>query len=275
MEVQDSGRRLRVRSGRVVEANAISGDAVPFADRAPRRASLVSPAARKAVLNRMLLFRQAGLDRISDLTGATPGDLQRYRRDLRASGLPDTLLERGAGAAFTRELPQGALLYLIIRAQRPSRVLETGVGPGYTTAWILAGLEDNSHGELTSLGPGPTAGRTAGVHDVALGQFVPPTLRARWTLALGNTEERLREILAGVGEIDCFLYDNGPVPARARFELHAAWERLSARGVLLAHHVDSNPAWSAFCRSQGLPPQILDPGPPPMGAIGVRSPSGR
>ncbi|MCI4372728.1 MAG: class I SAM-dependent methyltransferase [Thermoplasmata archaeon] len=246
------------------------GDSVPFADRGSRRASLVSPAARKAILNRMLLYRQASLDQISRLTGASSADLQRFRRELRASHLPDTLLERGAGVAFTRELPQGALLYLIVRAQRPSVVVETGVGPGYSTAWILAGLEDNHHGELTSLGPGTTAGRSAGVHDVALGQFVPPTLRARWTLALGNTEDRLREILAGFGEIDLFLYDNGPVPARARFELLAAWERLSPRGVLLAHHVDINPAWPAFCRSQGVPSQILDAGPPPMGGLAMR-----
>jgi predicted O-methyltransferase YrrM len=248
---------------------------VPFVDRTARRPSLISPAARKALLNRMLFFRQASLDRIAELTGANSGDLLRYRQELRASGLAETLLERGAGMAFTHELPQGSLLYLLVRALRPSVVVETGVGPGYSTAWILGAMEDNHLGELTSLGPGPTAGRHSGVHDVALGQFVPPTLRGRWTLALGNTEDRLRELLAGFSEIDVFLYDNGPVPARARFELHAAWERLSPRGVLLAHHVDSNPAWDAFCRSQGVPPQILDAGPPPMGAVGMRSrPSG-
>jgi predicted O-methyltransferase YrrM len=255
----------------VADASSVVGDAVPFADRGARRPSLVSPAARKALLNRMLLFRQASMDRVTELTGASPHDLQKYRQELVASGLPDTLLERGAGVAFTHELPQGSLLYLLVRGLRPSVVVETGVGPGYSTAWILAALEDNHHGELTSLGPGPTAGRHAGVHDVALGQFVPPTLRSRWTLALGNTEDRLREILAGLSEIDVFLYDNGPVAARARFEMHAAWERLSAGGVLLAHHVDSNPAWDAFCRSQGVPPQILDPGPPPMGAVGMKT----
>jgi hypothetical protein len=247
----------------------LTGDAVPYVDRGPRRPSVVSPAARKATLRRMLFLRQASLDRITRLTGATAADLQRFRRELRADGLPETLLERGAGAAFAQELPQGALLYLLVRAQRPRTVVETGVGPGYSTAWILGALDDNREGELTSLGPGTPAGRFPGVHDVALGQFVPPTLRARWTLALGNSEERLREILAGFREVDLFLYDNGPVAARARFELHAAWERLSPRGILLAHHIDSSPAWAGFCRSQGVPPQVLDPGPPPMGAVGV------
>ena len=218
----------------------------------------------------MLFFRQASLDRVRRLTGASEGDLQRYRRELKEGKLPDLLLQRGAGLAFTRELPQGSLLYLIVRAVRPERVVETGVRPGYSTAWLLAALDANGSGELTSLGPGPSAGRVAGVRDVGVGQFVAPSLRGRWTLALGNTETRLREVLGSSHGVDLFLYDNGPVAERARFELRAAWEALSERGILLAHHVDANQAWSDFCRLQGLPPQILDPGPPPMGALPVR-----
>jgi len=246
------------------------GESVPFVDRGARRRSLISPAARRGLRQRMLLFRQAGLDRVVAMTGVSVAELHRYRRELRAADIPDQLLERGAGVAFTNELPQGALLYLLVRAQRPAVVLETGVGPGYSTAWILAALDANGSGELTSLGPGPTAGRSAGVHEVALGQFVPPNLRTRWTLALGNTEIRLREILSQFGEVDLFFYDNGPVAARARFELHAAWERLSPSGILLAHHVDTNPAWDAFCRTQGMPALTFDSGPPPMGALAVR-----
>ncbi|HTZ61267.1 MAG TPA: class I SAM-dependent methyltransferase [Thermoplasmata archaeon] len=248
-----------------------SGDAVPaYLARATRLPSLLTPAARKAVRQRMLLLRQAALDRIARLTRVTPAELLAARRDLRASDLPDTLLERGAGLAFTRELPQGALLYLIVRCARPTFVLETGVRPGYSTAWILQGLADNGVGALTSLGPGPIAGRSAGVHDVGVGQFVPPSLRSRWTLALGNTPDRLRELLSAAGKVDLFLYDNGPELARARFELRAAWDTLSPNGILLAHHIEANVAWSELCDGQGLPPQVLDPGPPPMGALGVR-----
>ncbi len=218
----------------------------------------------------MLYLRSASLQKISQLARVNDGELGRFRRELRGSELPDTLLARGAGLAFTRELPQGALLYLLVRAMRPARVVETGVRPGYSTAWILAGLEENRAGELISLGPGTVAGRSTGVENVSVGQFVPPTLRSRWTLALGNTEGRLREILATTPHVDLFLYDNGPDAARARFELRAAWDALSERGVLLATHIDANGAWSDFCRLQGLPVQVLDAGPPPMGALAVR-----
>jgi hypothetical protein len=218
----------------------------------------------------MLLVRQSALDRLENLTGVGPSEFQRFRRELKESHLPDTLMQRGAGVAFTHELPQGVLLYLLVRAVRPRVAIETGVRPGYSTAWILAGMESNGEGTLTSLGPGPTAGRVNGVRDVGVGQFVPPALRSRWTLALGNTPERLRELIGGAGPVDLFFYDNGPDVARARFELHAAWEALSERGLLLAHHVDANPAWEDFCRLQGMPDQVLDAGPPPMGCLSMR-----
>jgi predicted O-methyltransferase YrrM len=251
--------------------NLPSGDAVPsFVERPERPRSLISPAARKAVRQRMLLFRQAALDRIVALTGASPADLQLYRRELRESDLTELLVQRGAGLAFTQELPQGALLYLLVRAARPSRVVETGVRPGYSTAWILAALEANGSGSVTSLGPGPTAGRSRGVHDYGVGQLVPPSLRSRWTLALGNTEDRLRELLVASRPVDLFFSDNGPDVARTRSELHAAWEALAPTGILVAHHVEANPAWADFCGLQGLPTQILDSGPPPMGALAMR-----
>jgi len=259
-------------SGLSTSLGARSGESVPYVDRIRSRPAVLSPAARKGIRQRMLLFRQASLERISELTGAAMAELGRFQRELRETDLPDRLLDRGAGAAFTRELPQGALLYLVVRAARPRHVVETGVRPGYSTAWILAALDANQEGELTSLGPGPTTGRASGVRDVTVGQFVPPSLRTRWTLALGNSEDRLREILAGSNGVDLFFYDNGPVAARARFELRAAWEVLSSRGILLAHHTEASSAWADFCRNQGQVPQMLDPGPPPMGGLAVRSP---
>ncbi|MGI0139774.1 MAG: class I SAM-dependent methyltransferase [Thermoplasmata archaeon] len=238
--------------------------------RAVHPSVILTPAARKALVQRMLFHRHASLDRLARLTSSTSEELRRYRHEMIAAGLPDLLLSRGAGPAFVRELPQGSLFYLLVRALRPLQIVETGVRPGYSTAWMLAALEANGAGELTSLGPGPTPGRAKGVDNVAVGQFVPPALRTRWSLVLGNTEDRLRELLAGMRGIDLFFYDNGPDLARARFELKSAWEALGERGVLLAHRVDANSAWKDFCALQGLAPQLLDAGPPPLGALSMR-----
>lgn len=233
------------------------------------RPSLLRPAARKAIRQRMLLLRSNSLGRIAELTGASDTELKEFRRDLAQSDLPDLLLNRGAGSAFVQELPHGALLYLLVRALRPKRAVETGIRPGYSTAWVLAAMEANGMGELTSLGPGTANGRAKGVHDVSVGQFVAPALRARWTLVLGNTPEQLDGILARGAGIDLYFYDNGPEADRARFELRRAWQSLTPHGLLLAHHADATPAWAEFCRAQGLAPQFLDPGPPPLGALAM------
>jgi len=247
------------------------GSVVPAVVRGMHSPAIVTPAVRKAVRQRMMFFRQASLDRIGALTGASPTDLRRYRQELAEGPLPDLLLQRGANLAITRELPQGALLYLLVRALRPERVVETGVRPGYSTAWMLAALEANGAGELLSLGPGTVAGRASGVPAGAVGQLVAPSLRSRWTLVLGNSEERLEEILRSASPIGLFFYDNGPGVDRARFELRKAWGALAPSGMLLAHHTDANSGWAEFCQWQGLPVQLLDPGPPPMGALAVRS----
>ena len=204
------------------------------------------------------------------MTGRPEAEIRGFRRELASSTLPETLIQRGAGFPFTQEFPQAGLLYLLVRSHRPKTVIETGVRPGYTTAWILAALEANGEGSLHSLGPGPTSHRIQSVRDVTVGQFVPPSLRGRWTLVLGNTEDNLRSLLTELRPVDLFFSDNGPDADRARFELHSAWAALSPRGILLAHHVDANPAWADFCRAQGVAEQILDPGPPRLGAVGMR-----
>lgn len=248
-----------------------AGSSVPSASRPGRTPNLVTPAVRRAILHRMLMFRQASLDRVAAMTGASPETLRGFRQELSHSDLPERLLQRGAGLAFTRELPQAGLLYLLLRTLRPRRIVETGVRPGYSTAWMLAALERNRQGELFSIGPGTVAGRAAGVPMGSVGELVPPQLRARWTLVLGNSQDRLEEVLAKAGPIDLFFSDNGPDLDRAQWELRRAWGAMAPGGVVVAHHVDANPAWAEFCRWQGLPTQVLDPGPPPMGALSVRT----
>ncbi|MHB8351873.1 MAG: O-methyltransferase [Thermoplasmata archaeon] len=234
------------------------------------RPVLLRPAARKAIVRRMLLVRHAALARLSGLTGVPSAELLTYRHELTADGTLEQILDRGAGAPFVSELPQGVLLYLLVRALKPRRIVETGMRPGYSTAWLLAGLKANGTGELTSLGPGSGVGRSPGVEKVGVGQFVAPSLRAAWTLELGTTPGHLDRVLASGGPAEMIFLDNGPDAERTRGEIRAAWRALAPGGLLLAHRVAASTVWEQFCRQQGLTPQILDAGPPPMGALSLR-----
>ena len=83
------------------------GELVPFVDRGARRRSLISPAARRGIRQRMLLFRQNALDRIVAMTGISVAELHEYRLELRALELPDQLLERGTGSRSRASCPRG------------------------------------------------------------------------------------------------------------------------------------------------------------------------
>lgn len=46
------------------------------------------------------------------------------------------------------ELEIGQMLYWAVLERKPEHVVELGTGPGYSTCWILLGLEHNEHGKL-------------------------------------------------------------------------------------------------------------------------------
>src|ERR1700730_18194506 len=73
--------------------------------------------------------------------------------------------------------------YVICRALRPRVVVETGVGSGGTTAFILQALAANGEGHLWSIDLPPV-----GAEEFA-GSFVPQHLRSRWTLLRGRTRD--------------------------------------------------------------------------------------
>jgi hypothetical protein len=70
---------------------------------------------------------------------------------------------------------EGQILYALIRAMRPERVVEIGVDSGGTSTHILAALDANDMGQLYSV-------------DIKaeVGSKVPDSLRSRWTLVQGD-----------------------------------------------------------------------------------------
>ena len=177
----------------------------------------------------MLSFRQASLDRVATLTGTSPESIHELRQEIAQSDLPERLLQRGASLAFTRELPQAALLYMLVRSCRPKRVVETGVRPGYSTAWILAALDRNGMGELYSIGP---LGRRAGVRssDGDRWGVRAPLPSQPMDVSTGELDRPPRGGPSERGPVDLFFSDNGPDADRSKFELRNAWGAMGPVG---------------------------------------------
>jgi hypothetical protein len=156
------------------------------------------------------------------------------------------------------------LVYVIVRVMKPELIVETGVGPGGSSALILLALEKNGMGKLISIDlPGadaqiyPQIGKNYNVHvppGYMVGWLVPSWLKNRWELFLGDSKELLPKVLADSGFVDMFLHDSLHTEEHLWFELSTVFPYLRDGGLLLAD--DVNEYWSLafvkFCQRQGL-----------------------
>lgn len=145
-------------------------------------------------------------------------------------------------------------LYLVVRIKRPLVVVETGVHLGISTAFILAGLEDNHQGHLFSIDLPNTSYVTdrgkvsySPVDEkVSTGFLVPAELRSRWTLLLGDSKEVLPQLLKTLGRIDIFLHDSEHTYEAMTREYSQALALMEPGGVLMSDDVKWNSAFADF-----------------------------
>jgi len=157
-----------------------------------------------------------------------------------------SLYPNGYGLQMTKE---AAALYLLVRLTKPDRVIETGVSVGVSSAHILSALEDNNKGELHSIDLPPDnlpAGKKCG-------WAVPESLRSRWNLHIGDAKNLLEPLLDSLQEIDFFIHDSLHTYDHMMWEFRTAWKYLSQQGLLLAHDVGRNKAFSDFMKEKGVP----------------------
>ena len=136
------------------------------------------------------------------------------------------------------------LCYAICRLRQPEVVLETGVGYGVTTAFLLQALTVNAKGDLWSI-DFPPLGQDA---DAQTGCLVPAELRARWHLLRGSTRLLLPKLVSQVPAIDVFLHDSLHTSWNMGREFRTVWPKLTSGGVLISDDVERNRAFEAFVR---------------------------
>jgi predicted O-methyltransferase YrrM len=129
------------------------------------------------------------------------------------------------------------------RHTRPRHVVETGVGRGISTRFILEALARNGSGHLWSIDLPPLDSDMAHV-----GTAVPDELRIRWTYLRGSSRRRLANLLEHLGEIDLFVHDSLHTTHNVRFELNRAWAVLRPGGVILVDDAPSNAGFHRLTR---------------------------
>lgn len=142
----------------------------------------------------------------------------------------------------------GALIraiWILMHALKPERVVETGVGHGFTSRIILEAMERNRCGRLYSIDRPPLDP----VMRARVGIAVPAHLRQRWSLIPGTSRRRLPPLLKNLGLIDFFIHDSRHTARNVTFELAQAWEHLRPGGAAVVDDIDSNWGFDSFRQS--------------------------
>jgi predicted O-methyltransferase YrrM len=140
----------------------------------------------------------------------------------------------------------GELLYVLVRVLEPVAVVETGVGPGLTSAYLLAGLADNHVGVLHSVDL-PIA--TFADH---VGVAVPQQLRSRWRYHWGAARRLLPGLLGSLGPgLKLAFLDGDLRYAAVRWELEQLWPRLEPGGWVVVNEAQAHTAVRDVGRAVG------------------------
>lgn len=138
------------------------------------------------------------------------------------------------------------ILYYICRTYKPEIVIETGVWTGKSTWFILRALSDNSYGKLYSIDLGVRKVDNQILPTKEIGGFVPPSLRNRWSLLIGDSKEVLPKLVKQLPRIDLFFHDSLHTYEHMLFEFCTIWPFLRKGGILCSDDVLLNNAWHDF-----------------------------
>lgn len=146
------------------------------------------------------------------------------------------------------------VLYALVRALRPDRVLEMGTHMGGSATHIAQALADNRRGHLTCVDINPLAGRD-----------IPENLRSYVTIEITDIDDYIRR--DDVGSFD-FIFEDG---AHSEFQVHTIYERLDKLlkpgGVIVSHDAavegvrDFITAGIFKGIGQAVPTYVVDPSP--------------
>lgn len=159
----------------------------------------------------------------------------------------------------------GRFLYVVCRALKPRFVIETGVGNGLSSTFILQALHDNEKGFLYSVELDPCDRLIPSwlrVSREKIGSLIPTWMRDRWNLTLGNSLLVLEPILHRLGQIDIFFHDSAHEYRVMKKEFIISWPHVRPGGLIIVHDATVNSALLDFCQQRALTPVVFPPHDP-------------
>lgn len=142
------------------------------------------------------------------------------------------------------------LLYAAVLLSGAQKVVETGVAYGWSSLALLAALEAQCKGTLTSVDmPYPKMNNEAWV-----GVAVPQRLRQRWTLVREPDRFGLSKAIAlHGGTIDLCHYDSDKSYPGREYGYALMWHALTPGGVFISDDIQDNLAFRDFMARLNVP----------------------
>jgi len=142
-------------------------------------------------------------------------------------------------------------IWCVVRHLMPARVVETGVGHGITTRFVLEAMQLNGRGHLWSIDLPPIDPAVASHVGVA----VEGSCSERWSLLRGTSREHLPRLLREIGAIDLFIHDSMHTDRNVWFEVRTSQRALRPGAFMVVDDIDTNSAFSRLRRR--LPDRTL------------------
>ncbi len=160
---------------------------------------------------------------------------------------------------FVGQVGLPEMLYSIARHTKPKVTIETGVGVGVSTAFLLKAMENNNCGILYSIDiPNyeTVLARQGRIRNATVvlpegtkpGLAIPDELKHRWVPLLGKSQDILPSLLQRLDSVDVFFHDGEHTYENMIFEYNLAWRHLRRDGLLLSDNATDNTAFSDFSR---------------------------
>ena len=133
-------------------------------------------------------------------------------------------------------------IWCLMHHCKAHNVIETGVGHGVTSRFVLEALHRNSGGHLWSIDlPSIDPALRAQV-----GTAVGKRFEENWTYIEGSSRRRLPALLAKQNQIDIFIHDSLHSERNVLFELDRAWPLLRPGGAIVVDDIDANGGFHTF-----------------------------
>lgn len=129
---------------------------------------------------------------------------------------------------------EGKVLYALIRAMRPARVVEIGVASGGTSTHILSALEANGFGTLYSVDV-----------EASCGLDIPEHLRHRWTFVVGDA------LTTTLPDQANFCFEDGSHAYEFTRDMVTRLKGLNPR-IIMSHDYYTHEVYGGFFVKQGF-----------------------